>query len=90
MNADCFVPSFTHWNYRVVSSEDGYSIHEVYYKADGSIEAYTLNPVNSYGETAEELKADLEMMLAAFNKPVLTKAGLEGLFTKMNNMPGNY
>ena len=37
------------WNYRVIKrvigGEDAYGIHEVYYAADGTIRAWTENPI---------------------------------------------
>ena len=67
------------WNYRVVKKTDSksktvwYNIHEVYYSKDGSIDAWSENPISPHGDTPEELKIDLELMMAAFNHPVLTE-----------------
>lgn len=56
-----------------------FAIHEVYYK-DRSVDdravtlddvGYTENPVTVTGESIEELRATLELMLAALDKPVL-------------------
>lgn len=65
------------WNYRVVevlgvTGDKHYEIRAVYYNDNGKIEGYG-EPEGSYpfGDSAEELKDDLHMMLDAFNKPVL-------------------
>lgn len=69
-----------HWNYRVVrkeylhidgSVEEYFGIHEVYYEDDNSGMSATENPIAPDGETIDELKSTLTLMLEAFNKPVL-------------------
>jgi siroheme synthase (precorrin-2 oxidase/ferrochelatase) len=66
-----------YWNYRVVeyppfkpTNEKTFMIHEVYYRKD-KIVAYSTNGMAPHGTTAEELKRDLEKMVAAYEKPVL-------------------
>ena len=67
------------WNYRVVKSiyyideicEDEYSIHEVYYDDNGNISTWNHNIAKPFGVSEKTLKADLEAMLEAFNKPIL-------------------
>lgn len=62
------------WNHRVmrteVDDEAMYAIHEVYYKADGSVAAWT-GPVEPFGDTLAELRRELERMLAALDGGVL-------------------
>lgn len=62
------------WNYRVVQSEDGaYHMREVYY-TNGVPNSWT-EPVATpydYYDDAEELRSDLEAMLRAFDRPLLT------------------
>lgn len=68
------------WNYRVVrknvymgktiAPEVQYGIHETYYSGDKPT-AITTDHMRPYGETLEELKSDLEKMVAALEKPVL-------------------
>ena len=65
----------TYWNHRVIkhTEKDGivwYGVHEVYYTNDKPV-ACTQEAMNPYGETAEELKEDLERMLRACEKPIL-------------------
>jgi hypothetical protein len=71
------------WNYRVVEhrykEKDGsdasyFSIHEVYYREDLSVNGRTLNPAVPSGETLEELQGTMEKMMTALSKPVLTEA----------------
>jgi len=63
------------WNYRVlrrlIEGTDTFQIHEVYYREDGGIHAFTEDPVEGFGESLEELKRDLRWMLEACDKEVL-------------------
>ncbi len=63
------------WNYRIIRSfcnnEEQHAIHEVYYTENGEIDAISADPVKPYGETADDLRLDLERMLKAFDKRVL-------------------
>ena len=63
------------WNYRVLKhvEEDftSYHIHEVFYNEDGSIMSCSEYQCSPFGETAEELKEDFELMAGAFEKPVI-------------------
>lgn len=64
-------------NYRVmihrhIDSDDAYAIHEVYYDDDnGNPYGWTENPSSPFGETIEELRVNLKMMLAALDNSVL-------------------
>lgn len=62
------------WNYRVMSIDRGetYEIHEVYYDEGGTPRAYTANSVKPSGADLRELRSDLQWMLAALDKPILT------------------
>jgi DNA topoisomerase VI subunit A len=61
------------WNYRVVKvTKDGesyFSIRDVYYGGEGY--GYGANPQPAMGETVDELRHDLELMLKAFNRPIM-------------------
>ena len=79
------------WNYRIIhknipfimGDRGSYQIHEVYYKKNGKIYAYTQNPVGPFGESKKELIECLKMMLKdAKNKPVLEWKALEKKFKK--------
>ena len=68
------------WNYRVIkrtfkklSQEElfFYYIHEAYYDKENRVNSISLNPLEPHGDTVEDLKKDLELMLEAFNKPIL-------------------
>lgn len=67
------------WNYRVISKEVNgvceeteYGIYEVYYNKDGKPTSCTVNSVSPYSCTdVEDLKLSVELMLPAFDKPVL-------------------
>lgn len=63
------------WNYRVAhrpgSAVPSFGIYEVYYDDDHDISMYSKNPMSPFGDTAEELEADVSMMLHAFNETPL-------------------
>lgn len=65
------------WNYRIIKTQsaaylDNFAVHEVYYDDDGLPEMRTEDSVGPSGETMEELRADIRMMMQAFLKPILT------------------
>lgn len=73
-----------HWNYRIVkkvtkhndpslgASEDTwFGIHEVYYDAEGHPEVCSEEPIEPFGESVEEVRESLKMMMKALDKPVL-------------------
>lgn len=67
------------WNYRVMRKhfgpdEDAYTIREVYYNNAGTIRGWTERESAPWGETPEELEADVQRMLEAFAQPVLDEA----------------
>lgn len=67
------------WNYRIIKTrlpeneieEYSFGIHEVYYNDSGEIQSCTVNPVDPYGTSEEELRECLRMMTEALDKPVL-------------------
>lgn len=74
------------WNYRVISSpypsEDHeisrtFEVHEVYYDDNGDIHGVTEKCVSPYGETEEEIRADMVHFQEAFNKPILRMEDIE-------------
>lgn len=83
------------WNYRIISSpypseahEESrtFEVHEVYYDDNGGIHAVTQKCVSPYGETEEEIRADMQNFLEAFNKPVLRMEDIE--FVEVNTRYG--
>jgi hypothetical protein len=61
----------TNYDYRVVADEDGiYSIREVFYK-DSEVVYFSEDPVSPYGEDPDDLADDIDLMIAALEKPVL-------------------
>ena len=65
------------WDYRVIEHEGAFIIHEVHYNDKGDIISISEDPMGPSGETLEELKADMEYFLQAFNRPVLRKEEIE-------------
>lgn len=74
----------SYWNYRVIRKHDpdsdtiSYQVYEVYYADDGSIEQWTEDPVQPYGETAEELREEIKCFLQAFRCPILERKEVDG------------
>jgi hypothetical protein len=71
----------SHWNYRVIRYDNDeynvdpyFSIHEVYYHENGEL-SWSVNSIKPQGESPEELRADLELMLKALDKPVMSVRG---------------
>ena len=72
------------WNHRVMRTRepDGtyyHAIHEVYYREDGSIKAWTADPVHPGGASLKELHRDLVLFERAFTRHILDVRG-EQLF----------
>jgi hypothetical protein len=69
------------WNHRVCKEtthgEVSYSIREVFYTDAGAVSLYSFDPDAPYGETLDELRADMARMTAAVEKPVLDLDTLE-------------
>lgn len=67
------------WNYRVCRDQGqrqgdyvSYSIREVYYDDDGKVLGWTATPATLLGDTPEEIKADLELILKdTFDRKIL-------------------
>ena len=65
------------WNYRMLEHKnlDGsswFAIHEVYYNKDGVADRCSQEPCFVHGEDIETLTTDLEYMMKALIKPVLS------------------
>jgi hypothetical protein len=60
------------WNNRIVKHEKDdsvwYSVHEVFYNENGGINGYTEEPISIIGETVEEVKSQLEMIMKDIEK----------------------
>lgn len=74
----------SYWNYRVVRTYhqkeeiSTFHIHEVYYDDDDKIERWSMDPMDPFGNTFEDIQIDVEHMLEAFTRPVLTEVELDG------------
>lgn len=62
------------WNYRVVRTEDGLRIFDVYYDDNGVPIATHVSPTYVYGDTIEEMKEQMDWMLSAFTRPILDES----------------
>ena len=61
------------WNNRIVkhkgsAGEVWYSVHEVFYNENGGINGYTEEPITILGETVEDVKTQLEMIMTDIEK----------------------
>ena len=65
------------WNYRVIQHTDEktdsvwFHIHTVFYSDSGKIESWIENPTTPIGDSVEDLKGELELIMAAWELPVL-------------------
>ena len=69
-----------------------FNIHEVHYDQQEDcrggascccpIQSVSLNPIKPHGTTPEDLKGDLELMLKAFDRPILIQQEIDHLFTE--------
>jgi hypothetical protein len=71
------------WNYRVLRKNhpEGittYHVHEVTYDDDGSIMGWSVEPVEPFGESVEDLQADVHYFLQAFRRPILKEEIADG------------
>lgn len=56
------------WNYKIVNTEKGYGIFEVYYNAAGEPCRMTAEPiVDIYSDTHEELLLEIELIRTSLN-----------------------
>jgi len=55
------------WNNRIVKHEKDdtvwHSVHEVFYNENGGINGYTVDPIPILGETVEDVKSQLKMIM---------------------------
>lgn len=61
------------WNYRVVKTEQGLSIYEIFYDKDGKPESRTLEPVlNFHLDSVQDIVYELEQRIRlACDQPIL-------------------
>ncbi len=60
------------WNYRIFKNKDGFSIREVFYE-EGELDMYSSKESAPFGETKNELYAEITNMERAFLKTTLIK-----------------
>jgi len=71
-----------YWNHRVLkeilpNGKDWYSVREVFYNADGSINGYTKEPVDISGESIDDLRKYVQWILNCLDKPILVDGEVE-------------
>lgn len=66
------------WNYRVVRNAEGLRIFDVYYDSEGSPVGTNASPTYVYGESVEDLRDQLMLMLEALKEPVLSESEIGG------------
>lgn len=60
------------WNYRLVQiTPDWIELHEVYYNENGEPHLRTSDPVGVTGEDWDDVAVCYELMVHAFDKPIL-------------------
>jgi hypothetical protein len=67
--------TYKNWNYRVFhnAESEGFGIVECYYNNQDEPIVRSEGFMKPYGETPVELHKNLERMLSAFKKPILTE-----------------
>ena len=77
------------WNYRIVSEQapegEFLQLYEVYYDY-GKIIGMLEKPSTPYGESVDELQADMNHMTEAFRRPVLKLEDLENAFKRQKSL----
>ena len=61
------------WNNRIIKHEGStgevwHSVHEVFYSENGGINGFTEDPITILGETVEDVKSQLEMIMKDIEK----------------------
>jgi hypothetical protein len=73
------------WNYRVVKTQDGYSVYEVFYDDAGNPSGCTTNPIlDFFCDTPEALLEELEIIRHAFETVPLD---ISEIGTKNGDLP---
>ena len=60
------------WDYRVFFEDGGYTIRTVYHDEKGAIAAFSEKETAPYGESLVELQEELNQLLAALKKQVIS------------------
>ena len=70
------------FNYRIIRAEGYggyydpyYAIHEVHYHEDGQIRGWSEDPDYLAADSLSELRGDIDLILQAFDRPILIKDG---------------
>lgn len=69
----------SHWNIRIIHHDKSelhwFGVHEVFYNDDDSIYAYTKDAIDISGETEEDVKNYVQMIVIDINRfPVLKES----------------
>lgn len=64
------------WNYRVVRNEDGLRIFDVYYDESGKPIGSNAAPTHVYGDSVDDLREQMNLMLDALALPILEKTDI--------------
>ena len=71
-----------HWNHRVIhkdygDGEEQYSVHEVHYNPDGTINSYTVDPIDLSCETLGGLRQYIKWCLKSLDNSILEDGKIE-------------
>lgn len=72
-------PDGLSWQYRRLLTEDGeIQVREVYFSPTGDVEGWTSVPAALWGQDEQDLLRSTQLMLRAFELPVLVESELPG------------
>jgi hypothetical protein len=66
------------WSYRVVKTDSGFAVYEVYFDEAGKAVGIAEKPETRWAETLEGLKEELEVLLEALNSPPIAIEDIPG------------
>lgn len=67
------------WNYRIVKSNEGFSVYEVFYDENGELNGITKDPIlGFYCETPDDILEELEIIKKAIKEPILNIEDISG------------
>ncbi|HEY0097930.1 MAG TPA: hypothetical protein VGB76_03150 [Pyrinomonadaceae bacterium] len=64
------------WNYRVARRNGEYGVYAAYYNDDGTIVSLSRDPLSPTGDSPDELRTQLELLLESLDAEVVDYASI--------------